>query len=149
MCGEEVDGGVIARTHLRLDRVLHERQMVPGHDRDGQADEDAGDQDCQARADDTDEPARAQLHRGAASLPEAGPQPQARRPPAPGQAVGVITDRIRRDARRSESDVGFACFYAASPPTHNREPYDTLLYCPTSCSYRSVCGTDAACRLQF
>ena len=35
------------------------------------------------------------------------------------------------------------------PPTHNREPYDTLLYCPTSCSYRSVCGTDAACRLQF
>ena len=34
-------------------------------------------------------------------------------------------------------------------PTHNREPYDTLLYCPTSCSYRSVCGTDAACRLQF
>ena len=37
----------------------------------------------------------------------------------------------------------------SSPPTHNREPYDTLLYCPTSCSYRSVCGTDAACRLQF
>ena len=35
------------------------------------------------------------------------------------------------------------------PPTHNREPYDTLLYCPTSCSYRSVCGTEAACRLQF
>ena len=35
------------------------------------------------------------------------------------------------------------------PPTHNREPYDTLLYCPTSCPYRSVCGTDAACRLQF
>ena len=35
------------------------------------------------------------------------------------------------------------------PPTHNREPYDTLLYCPTSCSYRSVCGTDAACRLQL
>ena len=34
-------------------------------------------------------------------------------------------------------------------PTHNREPYDTLLYCPTSCSYRSVCGSDAACRLQF
>ena len=31
------------------------------------------------------------------------------------------------------------------PPTHNREPYDTLLYCPTSCPYRSVCGTDAAC----
>jgi hypothetical protein len=30
-------------------------------------------------------------------------------------------------------------------PTHNREPYDTLLYCPTSCPYRSVCGTDAAC----
>ena len=27
------------------------------------------------------------------------------------------------------------------PPTHNREPYDTLLYCPTSnimCPYRSV-----------
>ena len=38
---------------------------------------------------------------------------------------------------------------ACSSPTHNREPYDTLLYCPTSCSYRSVCGTDAACRLQF
>ena len=33
------------------------------------------------------------------------------------------------------------------PPTHKREPYDTLLYCPTSCPYRSVCGTDAACRL--
>ena len=32
-----------------------------------------------------------------------------------------------------------------TPPTHNREPYDTLLYCPTSCPYRSVCGTDAAC----
>jgi hypothetical protein len=30
-------------------------------------------------------------------------------------------------------------------PTHNREPYDTLLYCPTACPYRSVCGTDAAC----
>ena len=35
--------------------------------------------------------------------------------------------------------------WRASPPTHNREPYDTLLYCPTSCPYRSVCGTDAAC----
>ena len=23
-----------------------------------------------------------------------------------------------------------------SPPTHNREPYDTLLYCPTSCPFR-------------
>ena len=23
------------------------------------------------------------------------------------------------------------------PPTHNREPYDTLLYCSTSCPYRS------------
>jgi hypothetical protein len=22
-----------------------------------------------------------------------------------------------------------------TPPTHNREPYDTLLYCPTSCPY--------------
>ena len=34
-----------------------------------------------------------------------------------------------------------------APPTHNREPYDTLLYCTgsTSCPYRSVCGTDAAC----
>ena len=31
------------------------------------------------------------------------------------------------------------------PPTHNREPYDTLLYCLTSCPYRFVCGTDAAC----
>ena len=30
-------------------------------------------------------------------------------------------------------------------PTHNQEPYDTLLYCPTSCPHRSVCGTDAAC----
>ena len=30
-----------------------------------------------------------------------------------------------------------------------KKNYDTLLYCPTSCSYRSVCGTDAACRLQF
>ena len=64
-CGEEVDSGVIARTHLRLDLVLDECQVVPGDDRDGQPDEDAGDQDCQARADDTDEPARAQLHRGA------------------------------------------------------------------------------------
>ena len=34
---------------------------------------------------------------------------------------------------------------AHPPPTHNREPYDTLLYGPTSCPYRSVCGTDAAC----
>jgi hypothetical protein len=25
-----------------------------------------------------------------------------------------------------------------SPPTHNQEPYDALLYCPTSCPYRSV-----------
>jgi hypothetical protein len=25
---------------------------------------------------------------------------------------------------------------AELPPTHNREPYDTLLYCPTSCPYR-------------
>ena len=38
---------------------------------------------------------------------------------------------------------------SSAPPTHNREPYDTLLYCPTSCPYRSVCGTDAACRLQY
>jgi hypothetical protein len=30
-----------------------------------------------------------------------------------------------------------------TPPTHNREPYDTLLYCPTACPYRSVCGTGA------
>ena len=64
-CGEEVESGVIARTHLRLDLVFDECQVVPGDDRDGQPDEDAGDQDCQARADDTDEPARAQLHRGA------------------------------------------------------------------------------------
>ena len=32
----------------------------------------------------------------------------------------------------------------APPPPHNRGPYDTLLHCPTSCPYSSVCGTDAA-----
>ena len=37
------------------------------------------------------------------------------------------------------------CSVFCFPTTHNREPYDTLLYCPTSCPYRSVCGTDAAC----
>ena len=45
------------------------------------------------------------------------------------------------------SETSFPCL----PPPHSQPralPYDTLLYCPTSCSYRSVCGTDA-CRLQF
>jgi hypothetical protein len=44
---------------------------------------------------------------------------------------------------REPYDPLLYCFN--TPPTHNREPYDTLLYCPTSCPYRSVCGTDAAC----
>ena len=50
----------------------------------------------------------------------------------------------REVARRARAARG-----CAATTTHNREPYDTLLYCPTSCPYRSVCGTDAACRLQF
>ena len=36
-----------------------------------------------------------------------------------------------------------------SPPLTTESPTTHVLCCPTSCSYRSVCGTDAACRLQF
>ena len=56
--------------------------------------------------------------------------------------IWTAADRPPRPAARAQ-------IVQLTPPTHNREPYDTLLYCPTSCSYRSVCGTDAACRLQF
>jgi hypothetical protein len=56
----------------------------------------------------------------------------------------------------SSRSVGFRCYSIAKeggrpgstaiyPPHSQPEPYDTLLYCPTSCPYRSLCGTDAAC----
>ena len=34
-----------------------------------------------------------------------------------------------------------------TPPLTTESPTTHVLCCPTSCSYRSVCGTDAACRL--
>ena len=48
--------------------------------------------------------------------------------------------RVPRSLTKRPSRCGIC-----PPPTHNREPYDTLLYCLTSCPYRFVCGTDAAC----
>ena len=54
--------------------------------------------------------------------------------------VGMSVVKMLHELSRSKLNTS---------PTHNREPYDTLLYCPTSCSYRSVCGTDAACGLQL
>ena len=80
--------------------------------------------------------------------------PYAERMPRADCSSNTIRDSISRVAPslrgpRSAPALRHARRPCLSPPTHNREPYDTLLYCPTSCSYRSVCGTDAACRLQF
>ena len=55
-------------------------------------------------------------------------------------ALSVSHRRVPRSLTKRPSGCGIC-----PPPTHNREPYDTLLYCLTSCPYRFVCGTDAAC----
>jgi hypothetical protein len=66
--------------------------------------------------------------------------------------ISVIATESFTDTMQANLLLALTCFEPPScrfavyhPPTHNQEPYDTLLYCPTSCPYRSVCGTDAAC----
>jgi len=65
---------------------------------------------------------------------------RARRPrhhPRPRRVVGAGGAR-KEPARGTAEGCG-------ARRGHPRALYDTLLYCPTSCPYRPVCGTDAAC----
>ena len=43
-----------------------------------------------------------------------------------------------RQLRHPTGRYRYSSYLDYHPPTHNREPYDTLLYCPTSCPHRSV-----------
>ena len=61
---------------------------------------------------------------------------------APHPAVG-------HTQRFSQYQLFLMHLLGARLPLTTESPTTHVLCCPTSCSYRSVCGTDAACRLQF